>query len=189
MLSYEDIKAFIPNSISLLRFFLSIFFVFCITNKLILVSLVIFIIAALTDFLDGYLARLWKVESVLGGMLDPFADKCLIIFTFITLTFYGIIPLLLTIVVVTRDLAILFVVCLCRLNNVRLEFHPLYSSKVNTTIQLLYVILVLFCHGFMIDVPLVVYGFSLIVGVSTIFSAVQYAKKYYWIKDAICSYK
>jgi CDP-diacylglycerol--glycerol-3-phosphate 3-phosphatidyltransferase len=53
-----------------------------------LFTLVIFIIAALTDFLDGYLARLFNVESKIGEILDPIADKILLVSTLISITLY-----------------------------------------------------------------------------------------------------
>ena len=57
------------------------------------VALVLFIAAALTDFLDGYLARLWKQESKLGAMLDPIADKAMVIIALVVITgFSGMNP-------------------------------------------------------------------------------------------------
>ena len=56
-------------------------------------ALVLFIVAALTDFLDGYLARAWKQESKLGAMLDPIADKAMVIIALVVITgFSGMNP-------------------------------------------------------------------------------------------------
>ena len=190
MLNCDLIKAIIPNSISLARIFLSIFFVICVFHNLICVSFVIFIIAAISDFLDGYLARRWKVESYIGSMLDPLADKCLMISSYLVLTYQNFIPIYLTVVVIFRDIAILFVVVLCKIYEIPLKIEPIYSSKVNTTIQLLYIILVLACRCSMIDVPsIILCGCALVVMASTAYSAVEYARKYYWIKNAIHSHK
>ncbi|WP_106358963.1 CDP-diacylglycerol--glycerol-3-phosphate 3-phosphatidyltransferase [Yoonia maritima] len=49
-------------------------------------ALVLFVVAALTDFVDGYLARLWKQESKLGAMLDPIADKAMVIIALVVIT-------------------------------------------------------------------------------------------------------
>lgn len=190
MLNCDFLKAIIPNCISLARVFLGIFFVVCVFHNLICVSLVVFVIAAISDFLDGYLARRWKAESCVGSMLDPLADKCLMIFSYLVLTYRNFVPAYLTATVVFRDVAILSVVLLCRIYDIPLKIEPIYSSKANTTIQLLHIILILACCCFAIDVPsMVLSGCAFIVMASTVFSAVEYARKYYWIKDAICSRK
>lgn len=59
-------------------------------------ALVLFVLAALTDFLDGYLARAWKQESKLGAMLDPIADKAMVIIALVVITgFSGMNPYIL----------------------------------------------------------------------------------------------
>ncbi|WP_296422833.1 CDP-diacylglycerol--glycerol-3-phosphate 3-phosphatidyltransferase [Yoonia sp.] len=59
-------------------------------------ALVLFVTAALTDFLDGYLARAWKQESRLGAMLDPIADKAMVVIALLVITgFSGMNPLIL----------------------------------------------------------------------------------------------
>ena len=175
----------VPNIISGLRLVLTLFFCLCLVHNLLGKALVIFTFAAFSDFLDGYIARRLKVESALGKILDPLADKCLMITSYMVLGLMGLIPVWLSVIVIFRDVAIMLIICLCKYFGVKLKFRPLYSSKVNTTLQLIYVVLILACWYFLIDVPSFVYICALIVGASTIYSAVDYAKNYYWIKDAI----
>lgn len=182
--------SFVPNFISLSRIFLTAAFVFYIFKEKIDAAFIVFVVAAITDFLDGRVARYFKAESVFGSILDPLADKCLMMTSYFVLGSIGIIPPLLSAIVIFRDFAILLVVCLCRFLSIHLEFKPLFSSKINTTIQLIYVIIILACWSFSIDVPsIMLYGCALVVGASTIFSAVEYIRNYYWIKNAICTRK
>lgn len=184
----------LPNLISFSRIFLTFVFAFCISQRLVGSALIVFIIAAVSDFLDGYIARFLKVESVFGSMLDPLADKCLIIVSYLILGYIGVISSLLSVIVIVKDLAILFVVCLCEVRKISLKFRPLFSSKINTTVQLTYVTAVLgyeyfFPIHYMPYMSLILRIGALIVGASTAFSAMEYIQKYYWIKDAICTRK
>jgi len=73
----------IPNRITLSRLFLSIVFFVFLTYRYFDVAFVIFLIAVVTDWLDGYLARKWKLSTDLGRLVDPFVDKVIICGTFI----------------------------------------------------------------------------------------------------------
>ena len=73
----------IPNRITLSRLFLAIVFFVLLTYKYFDIAFVIFLIAAVTDWLDGYLARKWELSTDLGRLVDPFVDKVIICGTFI----------------------------------------------------------------------------------------------------------
>jgi CDP-diacylglycerol--glycerol-3-phosphate 3-phosphatidyltransferase len=73
----------IPNKITLSRLFLAIVFFVLLTYRYFNVAFVIFLVAAVTDWLDGYLARKWKLSTDLGRLVDPFVDKVIICGTFI----------------------------------------------------------------------------------------------------------
>ncbi|MBD3854178.1 MAG: CDP-alcohol phosphatidyltransferase family protein, partial [Acidobacteria bacterium] len=77
----------LPNFITMLRMAMVPFFVLAVANKDYRIALWIFIIAGLTDALDGYLARLMDMESLIGAYLDPIADKLLLTVAYIALTF------------------------------------------------------------------------------------------------------
>jgi cardiolipin synthase len=141
--------------------------------------------AATSDFLDGYCARKFHATSTLGSMLDPLADKVLMTSTYALFAYVKYIPSYAAAIVIGRDFLILAAVIMCKLRSIDLEICPLTSSKINTTIQLLFVILVLACKSMAMNIPLLMKLCGLIVSISTIFSGVEYVQKYYWIKDKI----
>jgi cardiolipin synthase len=107
----------------------------------------VFVLAGLSDALDGYLAGKLKAVSELGGFLDPIADKVLLVGLCLTLGFRGEIPGWLVSFVVLRDVLIVSgaVVVLSVTGSLKME--PLMVSKINTLAQLLLVGLVLASHG------------------------------------------
>jgi cardiolipin synthase len=145
-------------------------------------AIVIFAIAAISDFLDGYIARKFKIVSKIGAMLDPLADKVLITASYALLAWINLIPLYVAAIVIARDVIILFVILVNRIFKVNLEIHPLMSSKINTTFQLIFVLLVLSCNYLATSVPSLMKICEIIVCISTIFSGAEYAYKYYQIK-------
>jgi CDP-diacylglycerol--glycerol-3-phosphate 3-phosphatidyltransferase len=73
----------IPNRITLSRLFLAIVFFALLTYRYFDVAFAVFLIAAVTDWLDGYLARKWELSTDLGRLVDPFVDKVIICGAFI----------------------------------------------------------------------------------------------------------
>ncbi len=73
----EKLKFIIPNIITTLRFLLALFFPIIFLNGYINLAIIIFIVAAISDSIDGFLARKWKIESKYGQCIDPIADKLL----------------------------------------------------------------------------------------------------------------
>ena len=69
-------------------------------------ALVLFVAAALTDWLDGHLARRWKIESDFGRLFDPLADKLLVVVTFVGLLGVGLLPVWFVSLVVAREFLI-----------------------------------------------------------------------------------
>ena len=175
----------IPNALSILRIALSLVFPILIYYELLFYAMLIFTIAALTDFFDGHLARKWKVQSSFGSKIDPLADKILMAASYLSLYFMKWIPFYVTSIVILRDILILSAVILCMINKISVKIDPLFVSKLSTTIQIIYIVIILSCKGFSINVPLIVDICSLIVCLSTLFSAIEYIKKYYWIKHEI----
>ena len=98
----------VPNLLSLLRLALVPVFLVLILNGLNLEAIIVLAVASITDYLDGYFARKLKQETRLGQLLDPAADRLYIFATLIGLAIVGYIPLWLTIVVIARDLILLF---------------------------------------------------------------------------------
>jgi len=104
-------------------------------------ALLVFILAGITDTLDGFLARRLKQRTVLGSFLDPMADKLLIASVFITLTITSVpvqyhIPPWLTVTAFSRDLLIALAALIIHLRTQHIDFPPTFLGKCTTTAQL-----------------------------------------------------
>lgn len=104
----------------------------------------IFCVAALTDMIDGTIARLLRQRTRLGAFLDPTADKLLMFFSFITLTKDRYLPLSLTLLVVARDLLIIVGLIILRAKKVTIIYRPTYLSKLTTFLQILSIFAAMF---------------------------------------------
>jgi cardiolipin synthase len=175
----------IPNALSIARLISSLFLIPLILKKNLNGAMILFIIAAVSDFLDGYLARKLRALSSLGALLDPLADKVLMTVSYSLLVAVEFIPLHIAVIVIGRDILILFTVLICKILSINLEIKPLRSSKINTTIQLIFIILVLSCNNLSMNVPCLLEIGGIIVCISTVLSGVEYVRKYYWIKKQI----
>ncbi|RMG31399.1 MAG: CDP-alcohol phosphatidyltransferase family protein [Gammaproteobacteria bacterium] len=111
-------------------------------------ALSLFLLAGFTDGLDGFLARRYRWTSRLGGLLDPVADKLLMVSSFLALAAAGIIPGWLVWLVIGRDLVIVTGALAYHLLIEPLVAEPLLISKFNTLVQLLYVFAHLYDRGY-----------------------------------------
>ena len=102
-----------------------------------LVSTAIFIVAAVTDWFDGYLARSLGQTSAFGAFLDPVADKALLVSVYVTLGATGFLPSWLVILVVFRDVLIVGGVLTLYVLGQEPAIRPLFVSKANTAMQIL----------------------------------------------------
>jgi len=127
----------IPNILSLLRCAGSFVYLFFAIQGRWEIAFPIFVVAALTDMIDGTIARLMKQRTQLGAFLDPAADKLLMFFGFISLTVKHLLPVTLTGIVIARDLLITVGVLILRIKKVRIVFSPTYLSKLTTFFQIL----------------------------------------------------
>ena len=168
--------SFIPNFICIVRIILIIPIVFLLWNQDYHLSLFLIAIAGLSDFLDGFLAKRNNWRSELGAMLDPTADKLLLVSLFITLYKMNLIPYWLTVSVIMRDAMIIFGLSLYRYFIGKPKLLPSQISKVNTFIQIIFVLLVI--GGQILEIlyiPTVIFGS--IVFVTSILSGLDY-----WIR-------
>jgi cardiolipin synthase len=108
-----------------------------------LAALSLFIAAAVSDGLDGYLAKRFDWTSELGKVLDPLADKLLLVTVFVESAWLGLIPWWLSAAVVARDVMIGLGALVFRLWFGPLRGRPTVLSKINTAVQLLYIMLVM----------------------------------------------
>ena len=133
----------IPNLISVVRLLLVPLTVWLLISGAYGYAFTTFVVAGVSDGIDGYLARRFDWRSRLGAYLDPLADKALLVSVFLTLGFLKLIPAWLVIVVVSRDALIVGAVLLSRLMDHPVHVRPLMVSKVNTVAQIGFVVVVL----------------------------------------------
>ena len=142
----------IPNLITTLRFILTPIFIIYLLNDKLLSALIVFIIAGLSDGIDGFLARALNQKTNIGAYLDPLADKILLISAFIVLPVKGLVPSWLAVIVISRDILILSGVSILFLIKEELTIKPSILSKITTCFQLLTVFIVLsrpYFHSFL----------------------------------------
>ncbi|MBV9561240.1 MAG: CDP-alcohol phosphatidyltransferase family protein, partial [Bradyrhizobium sp.] len=106
------------------------------------------VIAGVSDAVDGFLAKRFNMSSELGAMLDPLADKALLVSIYIALGISGGIPHWLVILVVSRDIMIVAAVIVSWLFDKPVAMKPLMVSKLNTVAQVAFAALVLASLGF-----------------------------------------
>jgi cardiolipin synthase len=133
----------LPNILTLTRVLMIPFFVIFIINKHFGWALITFVIAGITDGIDGLLARITHQRTELGAYLDPIADKLLLFAAFITLAIIEIIPSWLVVIVITRDVIILVGFLVMLLTNYHPKINPSLLSKMTTTFQIITIVLVL----------------------------------------------
>lgn len=112
-----------------------------------LLALGIFFVAGLSDGVDGFLAKRYGWKSRLGSVLDPLADKTLLLATFITLGALSLIPLWLVGLIILRDALIVGWAAAYQAITQRLEVRPNLFSKLNTVVQILLALAVMFFEG------------------------------------------
>lgn len=133
----------IPNVITLIRILLTPLLVWLLLGRHLEKALIVFFVAGITDGLDGFIARTFHQKSRLGAFLDPIADKLLLISSFILLAHLHLVPIWLTLIIVTRDVIISLGVFLFMLNNISFEIHPSIVSKLTTLSQILTALMVI----------------------------------------------
>ncbi|MDR3774706.1 MAG: CDP-alcohol phosphatidyltransferase family protein [Terracidiphilus sp.] len=125
-----------PNLLTLARICLAPFLVAAILDGHYGLSFVLFVVAGLTDGLDGTLARVLQQRTVVGSYLDPVADKLLLSTLFLVLMHQGLIPARVTVMVFGRDVGILVVAAILYAAAGRREFAPSIFGKANTFAQI-----------------------------------------------------
>lgn len=125
-----------PNLLTLLRICMVPFLVAVILNNHYALGFWLFVLAGLTDGLDGLLARALHQRSMLGHYLDPVADKLLLSTLFLVLLHKGLMPVTVTVLVFGRDVGILLVAAILYAAVGRREFRPSIFGKANTLAQI-----------------------------------------------------
>jgi cardiolipin synthase (CMP-forming) len=126
----------IPNFISMIRILLVPVLVIFLMEEKMGMALLVFVVAGVSDGLDGFIARMYKQKTVLGAYLDPIADKLLLVTSYVALAIFGLMPGWLAVLVVSRDFIILAGVGVLLLNGKKFEAKPSITSKITTVLQL-----------------------------------------------------
>ncbi|MFT5135880.1 MAG: cardiolipin synthase [Arenicella sp.] len=134
---------YIPNLLTLARIALVPWLIVLLQEQQFLMSLIVFVVAGITDGLDGYIAKHYNAQTQLGAILDPLADKALLVSSFVMLSMMQLIPFWLVVAVVFRDIVIVCGYLIFILFFGAVETQPLKISKLNTFLQIVFIIIVL----------------------------------------------
>lgn len=173
----------IPNLISILRIYLTIPVVWLLLEQRFGWALVLFFIAGVSDGLDGYLAKRNGWESRLGGLLDPLADKVLLVSSFLPLALIGVVPVWLVLLVILRDLVIVTGALVYHYRIAELEAAPSMLSKINTTAQIILVLSVVLDRGLLALPQWLIVSLVWVVCLTTIASGLDYV--WVWSRRAV----
>ena len=133
----------IANLITILRFLLVPGVVLALLQSRMDWALAGFLVAGISDGVDGFVARQFDQRSELGAYLDPMADKLLLVSVFVVLGFMGELPLWLVVAAVSRDALIVGAVLLPTIMGKPVAMKPLFVSKANTAVQIVLAAIVL----------------------------------------------
>jgi cardiolipin synthase (CMP-forming) len=121
-----------PNLITFVRLLLVPVIVYLLLEEMYGAALAIFVTAAASDVLDGFLARLFQQQSYVGAVLDPVADKLMVVCTAVTLTWLQLMPVWVAVAVVLRDVVIVTGFLAYRWWRGHVEMTPTWLGKANT---------------------------------------------------------
>jgi cardiolipin synthase (CMP-forming) len=168
----------IPNLISSIRILLVVPIALALLHHQLVTTMALFGVAALSDAADGYLAKRNGWQSELGAVLDPLADKLLLVTVFITLAYMRLVPLWLMVAAVARDAIIVSGALLYRICFGALSVRPSVVSKFNTLCQAGYIMAVVGRGEFSIPPAWVLTALGAMVFVTVMVSGMDYVMIY-----------
>jgi cardiolipin synthase len=169
----------IPNLITLGRILLVPIVVWAITYPgMMWLAFVLFVVAGVSDGVDGFLAKRFGWTTELGRYLDPLADKALIVSIYLALGINDLIPRWLVILVVSRDILIVGGIMLSWVIGNPLKIRPLLVSKLNTVAQIVFACLVLGTLGFDIKADMLTLVMMIVVACTTLLSVAAYVAEW-----------
>ena len=176
----------LPNFITLLRIGAIPVFLILLVDERYTEALIVFILAGITDSLDGLLARWLDARTTLGAFIDPLADKLLLVSSFVILAFLGDIPRWLAVLVIMRDVIILIgYSVLFFVTGHAIEVRPTLIGKASTFFQLLTVIMALVAlHNAAWQIPLLRDTSEVLAGATVTVSGFQYlSRAFRWFNE------
>jgi len=168
----------LPNFISMGRLFLVPVAVWLLADDRAQAGFWVFVAAGISDAVDGFIARRFNARTPIGALLDPIADKTLLVSVYVTLGIEGHLPVWLVILVVSRDLLIVGGFLLLRAVSYVMRPQPLAISKLNTVCQIALVAAVLAQRGFALTFPMIEQGLILAAAATTLLSGAGYVVRW-----------
>lgn len=165
---------YLPNAITLSRIFLVPILIVVLKQGNYQAALVIFLLAGISDGLDGYIAKRYDLVTHLGAVLDPVADKLLLVSTYVMLMLLGDIPFWLMIAVASRDILIVGGYLTVTSITGPVEMQPSWLSKFNTVMQIVLVLAILVERAVGADVAMLNTTLFFIVLITTVASGIHY---------------
>ncbi len=181
------ILRYLPNLITCLRILLIMPIMMAILANHYTRACYLFIIAGISDGLDGFIARRFNWISRFGSIMDPLADKLLLMACFITLAWQGLIPIGVPIIIIIRDLWVISGAISYHYLISHYEMAPTYLSKVNTFLQILLLLLTLLNLGVVAIHPMILRMMLWLMLGTCILSGLHYT--YVWGTRALKAYK
>lgn len=169
---------YLPNLITVIRILLVPVVIWLIIHGAHTAAFLLFLLAGISDGIDGFLARYYDWKTELGAYLDPVADKLLLVGIYVTLGLLSHMPAWLVIAVVSRDFLIVGAVILTWMLTRPVEVRPSKISKANTAGQIVLAGVVLAELGFAPALAPVVTPLTWIVGILTLLSAAVYLARW-----------
>ncbi len=165
---------YVPNILTLARIAMVPWLIVLLQRQEYTASLIVFVVAGLSDGLDGYIAKRFNAHTQLGAILDPLADKALLVSAYLMLSLVGEIPFWLMIVVVFYDIVIIggYLIMFLLYGSIKME--PLKISKVNTFSQILYIVVVLAAAAFALQIGLALSLLAYLVLITSVWSGSAY---------------
>lgn len=164
----------VPNLLTFLRILLVPVFVGLIMDRNYTAATVVFVVAGLSDALDGFIAKRFTQRTEFGAWLDPFADKFLLLSAFVVLAVTGWIPAYLCALVILRDVVIVGGIVILRRSGKTVQIAPTISGKLTTTAQIITVIYSLIAHG---EPGTFFTALILVTALLTVYSGVEYVRR------------
>lgn len=170
----------IPNLITIGRLVIVPLVIVMIAQGRWAAAFALFLLAGISDAVDGFIARRFDMKSEFGAYIDALADKALLVSMYVSLSIFGILPGWLAIVVVSRDLMIVSAIIVSWLMQRPVAIKPLLVSKLNTAAQIAFAALVLGTKTFAVDAGrLATIGTALVASL-TVLSAAAYLGR--WLR-------
>ena len=165
----------LPNFITLGRLLAVPLLIWLILDGALFAAFAVFVLAGISDGIDGYIAKRWGQRTELGALLDPLADKTLLVAIYVTLGIAGYLPAWLVILVCFRDLLIVGGFLLLQLSSTGpFKTKPLLVSKANTGFQIALAAVVLGRLGLDLPIDWLVRTMVYVVGATTVLSGGAY---------------